>query len=709
MFFKNTLFIILGLFVVVSCGKNGRSLNLSSDDKEGAGLSCPDGGILPDGCSNCGLSGGQIVFVCEDCSTLTLSDGVLCEQINQTDRAAMPTFNPASSSNITPPLAVSISSTTTGSVIRYTINGAEPDCSDQYNSGNSITINSNGTVRAIACREGMTKSLVNSATYTVVSSQGAVAEPTFNHNGGTFNNPISVTISTTTTGAKVAYTTNGDTPVCNISSSLNAPQTITVSSGPTVTLKAIACKSGMTTSAVHSSTFSLKVAKPVISLLSNPTRIKIETATAQSTIKYKLNSTTSPTCSNGETYDSPIGISSNTNIKTIACKTGMANSDYTTANYGRLFTYQGSTGWISFNITEPLDITHFASGKFTSDAKDDIFAMIKPTIGSGSTVYPSRGLISNGSSFSLFANPGDNVVVSLGNTGAEDLNMLKKIVVGDFSNSGYDQVALLGSKFSGLRYLPAILTKKTSGNPWGDYQQAYVTSDDQLDGLFSDKFKGAVAGKFNDDDKADIVVIKTGLTASSYLQYHVFYANDSNGFNYVNNQMLSCSQCGISTNLIDSLGGDFNSDGKQDIATLYFVNTTQSKINVMLNGGNNGLASPVVWWEGAVSTNKISGRVVTGDFNGDGDTDIAAAFNDDRPSECGGSNYRTKMLVWLNNGNGFDNPIDWWSSSCGVSYNAGLIQRLVAGDFDGDGDSDLAGFYKDGTVIKTHVWLSTIQ
>jgi len=80
-----------------------------------------------------------------------------------------------------------------------------------------------------------------------------VATPTFNPSGGLFcKHLVSVRISSTTSGASIRYTTDGSTPTSTHGTALANGGTVSVSPGPRRTLKAIACKSGMTNSAVCS-------------------------------------------------------------------------------------------------------------------------------------------------------------------------------------------------------------------------------------------------------------------------------------------------------------------------------------------------------------------------------------------------------------------------------------------------------------------------
>ena len=80
-----------------------------------------------------------------------------------------------------------------------------------------------------------------------------VATPTFRPSGGRFcKHSVSVIISSTTSGASIRYTIDGSTPTSTHGTALANGGTVSVGPGPRRTLKAIACKSGMTNSAVRS-------------------------------------------------------------------------------------------------------------------------------------------------------------------------------------------------------------------------------------------------------------------------------------------------------------------------------------------------------------------------------------------------------------------------------------------------------------------------
>jgi hypothetical protein len=80
-----------------------------------------------------------------------------------------------------------------------------------------------------------------------------VAAPTFSPGGGTYTSAQNVTISTTTGGASIRYTTDGSTPSSTTGTIYSGPVNI----GTTTTLKAIAYKNGMTNSTVTSATYTI--------------------------------------------------------------------------------------------------------------------------------------------------------------------------------------------------------------------------------------------------------------------------------------------------------------------------------------------------------------------------------------------------------------------------------------------------------------------
>jgi hypothetical protein len=159
--------------------------------------------------------------------------------------------------------SVTISDTTAGATIHYTTNGTTPTSSSAVYSG-PITVSSSETIEAIAAASGYSNSAVAASTYTI--NIPIATGPTFSPAAGTYTSAQSVTISDSTTGATIYYTTNGTTPTSS-SALYNGPITVTSSE----TIEAIAAASGYTNSAVANAAYTINISSnpvPVLNSLS---------------------------------------------------------------------------------------------------------------------------------------------------------------------------------------------------------------------------------------------------------------------------------------------------------------------------------------------------------------------------------------------------------------------------------------------------------
>ena len=144
---------------------------------------------------------------------------------------------------------VKITCATEGAKIYYTTDGTEPTASStEYTEAISIT--KAVTLKAIAVKDGMNDSAVASVSYTI---KGTVATPAFSLASGEVDSGTEVTITCSTEGAKIYYTTDGTEPTAS-STEYKAAISVTAA----VTLKAIAVKSGMNDSAVASVSYTIK-------------------------------------------------------------------------------------------------------------------------------------------------------------------------------------------------------------------------------------------------------------------------------------------------------------------------------------------------------------------------------------------------------------------------------------------------------------------
>jgi hypothetical protein len=149
------------------------------------------------------------------------------------------------------PVSVQLSSETDGAEIYYTLDGNTPSkSSTKYTA--AIVLSEAKTIKAIAVKDGMTDSEVNTAAYAFKPVQPTISGEKF------FMTSTTVTLACTTDGAVVYYTTDGTAP-SSTSTKYTAPFTLDA----TATVKAIAIKTGWTDSDVAEQEFSKIVVKMV--------------------------------------------------------------------------------------------------------------------------------------------------------------------------------------------------------------------------------------------------------------------------------------------------------------------------------------------------------------------------------------------------------------------------------------------------------------
>ena len=240
---------------------------------------------------------------------------------------ATPTFSPAAGT-YTSAQSVTISDSTSGATIYYTTDGSTPTtASTKYTA--AISVGATTTIKAMATAAGFNNSAVASAAYTI---QLPAATPTFSPVGGTYASAQSVTISDTTAGATIYYTTDGSTPT-TASTKYTAPVSVAAS----LTLKAIATAAGFSNSAVGSATYTIQSAaatptfSPAAGTYTSAQSVTLSDTTAGATIYYTKDGSTPTTASTK--YTGAISVSATTTIKAMATATGFNNSAVASATY----------------------------------------------------------------------------------------------------------------------------------------------------------------------------------------------------------------------------------------------------------------------------------------------------------------------------------------------------------------------------------------
>ena len=269
-----------------------------------------------------------------------------------------------------------------------------------------------------------------------------------------------------------------------------------------------------------------------------------------------------------------------------------------------------------------------AVGDFNGDGKQDLAVPIANTNSVLILLGDGAGSFSAGSNFRVGSLP-------------------VFVVVNDFNGDGKQDLATANTNSHNVSIL--------LGNGAGSFSTA--------SNFAADTYPQSVAvGDFNRDGKPDLAVasqsdnvsILLGSGNGSFGAPTQFYANGSPRIVAV---------------------GDFNEDGKQDLAVSEKFNSNPDippgHVSILFGDGMGSFSAPTNF---DVANNAAS--LAVGDFNGDGKQDLAVATTNLHLND-------NVVSILLGNGMG----------SFGAATNFGGVHfpnSIVAGDFNGDGNQDLA-------------------
>ena len=342
------------------------------------------------------------------------------------------------------------------------------------------------------------------------------------------------------------------------------------------------------------------------------------------------------------------------------------------------------------NTLQPYSPIAIVAGDFNEDGKPDIAFAYAGSV---------NVLLSNGDGTFITA-PGSPIRVAPPSYDNFATAYPGPLITGDFNNSGHLGLAvglyqneaadiLLGKGDGTFSYSTASIAN-AEGEPLTGLAAADANGDGNLDIAFSNEFLGqsplnlgygdgaftpvgdflvntgaptAVAfGDFNGDGKLDVITSNGGaLPDLPYSGYTVVLGDGTGNFNPVPGTPTS-----LGVNIYGEAVGDFNNDGKLDVALIDYANNC---VYIALGNGDGTFGLPVSFPTG---TNPYA--ILTADFNNDGKLDLAIVN--------GGSNSVTLLL---GNGDGT------FTESLHSPYPVGQgPSALAAADFNNDGKLDLA-------------------
>ncbi|MFG1685586.1 FG-GAP-like repeat-containing protein [Nonomuraea sp. NPDC049269] len=234
----------------------------------------------------------------------------------------------------------------------------------------------------------------------------------------------------------------------------------------------------------------------------------------------------------------------------------------------------------------------------------------------------------------------------------------------DFNGDGKEDIVTFTHNASGDVYVALSTGSGFAGTSvkWHDY--------------FSIGGETPLTGDFNGDGKDDIVTFTHGAAADVYVAL-----SDGTKFG----TSAKWHDWFAPTGEIPAVG-DFNGDGKDDIAT--FTHNATADVYVALSTGTGFTGTSVKWHDFFAPAGEFP---AVGDVNGDGKDDIIVftqgSSGDVYWAQSTGNSFQTSAKVH-----------DWFAP-------AGELPRV--GDFNGDGKDDIATFTNSATADDAYVALST--
>ena len=322
------------------------------------------------------------------------------------------------------------------------------------------------------------------------------------------------------------------------------------------------------------------------------------------------------------------------------------------------------------------------SGDFNADGKEDIAAFYdNGTSPEGKNRSSLFAFYSTGTGFAapknVWSTPG-------GFTWSKS-----KLTSGDFDGDGKDDIAVFydnGSSDTGA--VSSLYTFTSTGTGFKAPRKTWTTT-----GGFNWDVSKVTSGDYNGDGKDDIAVFYDNGSSDAG-RISSLYTFTSNGTDFTARKSWT-TPGGFTWSAGQVTSGDYNKDGKDDVAVLYNGGKSADGkfISSLYTFTSNGTVfTPRKSWTSSGSFNWNASKLTSGDYTGDGRADIGVLYNRGTTAE---GVHQSALFTFASDGTGFAAPREVWTSTGSFSW---AVSQLVSGDFNKDGKDDVGDLYRSGTT-----------